>query len=147
MFENEVFWKDGFTGKAKGGVFFRSFDLNKFFQLVEKEEGEVVGIQFEDNNVGNMLHINNFRYPDNIDLPSNPIVNEKTKKLLEILKNGIEFGKLLNSNIFPYKKPTKPIFKIKRMKPVQYSEDRKFLTNHYKRKEILDRLISELENI
>ena len=33
------------------------------------------------------------------------------------------------------------------MKPVQYSQDTKFLTNHYKRKEILDRLISELENI
>lgn len=98
--------------------------------------------EFEDNNVGNMLHINDFRYPDNIDLPSNPIVNEKTKKLLEILKNGIEFGKFLNSNIFPYKKPDKPIFKIKRRKPVHYS-----LTNHYKRKEILDTLISDLKNI
>jgi hypothetical protein len=66
------------------------------------------------------------------------------------LKNGIEFGKLLNSNIFPYKKPTKPIFKIKR---VHYSQDRSCLTNHYsltnhyKRKEILDTLISDLENI
>jgi len=49
--KSETFWKDGFEGHATGGYFFRSFDLNKFFQLVEKEEGEVVGIQFEDNNV------------------------------------------------------------------------------------------------
>ena len=46
--KSETFWKDGFEGHATGGYFFRSFDLNKFFQLVEKEEGEVVGIQFED---------------------------------------------------------------------------------------------------
>ena len=49
--KSETFWKDGFEGHATGDYFFRSFDLNKFFQLVEKEEGEVVGIQFEDNNV------------------------------------------------------------------------------------------------
>ena len=49
--KSETFWKDGFEGHATGGYFFRSFDLNKFFQLVEKEEGEVVGLEFEDNNV------------------------------------------------------------------------------------------------
>lgn len=134
---NHIFYRLGYK--------FLYFDDDGKFNVLNNKYPFIT--EFEDNNVGNMLHINNFRYPDNIDLPSNPIVNEKTKKLLEILKNGIEFGKLLNSNIFPYKKPTKPIFKIKRMKPVQYSEDRKFLTNHYKRKEILDRLISELENI
>ena len=49
--KSETFWKDGFKGHATGGYFFRSFDLNKFFQLVEKEEGEVVGIQLEGNNI------------------------------------------------------------------------------------------------
>ena len=49
--KSETFWKDGFEGHATGSYFFRSFDLNKFFQLVEKEEGEVVGIQLEGNNV------------------------------------------------------------------------------------------------
>lgn len=50
MFENEVFWKDGFDGNAKGGIFFRSFDLNKFIKKVEGT-GELVGIKFDGNNV------------------------------------------------------------------------------------------------
>ena len=50
MFEQEVFWKDGFEGNAKGGIMFRSFDLNKFIKKVEEEE-EVVGIKFEGNNL------------------------------------------------------------------------------------------------
>ncbi len=50
MFEKEVFWKDGFEGKAKGGLMFRSFDLNKFIRKIEEKE-EVVGIKFEDNNL------------------------------------------------------------------------------------------------
>ena len=50
MFENEVFWKDGFDGNAKGGIFFRSFDLNKFIKKVEGTE-ELVGIKFDGNNV------------------------------------------------------------------------------------------------
>ena len=128
----------------------------KYLIFDEKKELNVLNnkypfiTEFEDNNIGNLKYIYYFKYPDNIDLPSNQIANEKTKKLLKILKNGIEFGKLLNSNIFPYKKPTKPIFKIKR---VHYSQDRSCLTNHYsltnhyKRKEILDTLISDLENI
>jgi hypothetical protein len=50
MFEKEVFWKDGFEGKAKGGLMFRSFDLNKFIRKIEEKQ-EVVGIKFEDNNL------------------------------------------------------------------------------------------------
>ena len=37
--------------KFRDGIYFRSFELNKFIKLVEKEEGEVVGLEFEDNNV------------------------------------------------------------------------------------------------
>ena len=47
----KIFWVDNFTGKASGGYYFRAFDLVKFMKLVEKEEGEVVGLEFEDNNV------------------------------------------------------------------------------------------------
>ena len=50
MFEQEVFWKDGFEGNAKGGIMFRSFDLNKFIKKVEEDQ-EVVGIKFEGNNL------------------------------------------------------------------------------------------------
>ena len=50
MFANEVFWKDGFEGDAKGGIFFRSFDLNKFIKKVEETE-ELVGIKFDGNNL------------------------------------------------------------------------------------------------
>lgn len=58
MFKNEVFWKDGFDGEAKGGVFFRSFDLNKFIEKVESNDEEVVGIRFEDNNLELILNDN-----------------------------------------------------------------------------------------
>tara|TARA_R100001443_G_scaffold100073_1_gene107338 strand:- start:295 stop:504 length:210 start_codon:yes stop_codon:yes gene_type:complete len=54
----KVFWSDKahiYYHKAgvkfRDGIYFRSFDLNKFMKLVEKEEGEVVGLEFEDNNV------------------------------------------------------------------------------------------------
>lgn len=51
-FEDRIFWKDGFKGEAEGGIHFRSFDLNKFIEKIEIEEGkEVVGIQFEGNNI------------------------------------------------------------------------------------------------
>jgi len=50
MFEQEVFWKDGFEGNAKGGIMFRSFDLNKFIKKVEEDQ-EVVGIKFDGNNL------------------------------------------------------------------------------------------------
>jgi hypothetical protein len=53
MFEKKVFWKDGFDGEAKGGLMFRSFDLNKFIKVVESSDtgGEVVGLKFEGNNL------------------------------------------------------------------------------------------------
>jgi hypothetical protein len=51
-FENAVFWKDGFDDdEAQGGIFFRSFDLNKFITKVEADGTEVVGIKFEGNNI------------------------------------------------------------------------------------------------
>tara|TARA_B100001094_G_C18072787_1_gene740999 strand:- start:148 stop:348 length:201 start_codon:yes stop_codon:yes gene_type:complete len=46
-----VFWKENWDGEqAKGGIYFRSFDLNKFIRGVE-EKDEVVGIQFDGNNI------------------------------------------------------------------------------------------------
>ena len=56
--KRKVFWSDKAhiyhhksDVKFRDGIYFRSFDLNKFMKLVEKEEGEVVGLEFEDNNV------------------------------------------------------------------------------------------------
>ena len=40
MFENKVFWKEGFEGKAKDGLMFRSFELKEFFNKIENEMGE-----------------------------------------------------------------------------------------------------------
>tara|TARA_B110000285_G_scaffold234734_1_gene312760 strand:- start:76 stop:252 length:177 start_codon:yes stop_codon:yes gene_type:complete len=58
MFEDLVFWKDGFDGEAKGGIMFRSFDLNQFIKKVEEENGqEVVGIKFEGNNLEVIIKI------------------------------------------------------------------------------------------
>jgi len=52
MFEEQVFWKDGFDAiEAKGGLHFRAFGLNQFIKKVEKEGTEVVGIKFEGNNL------------------------------------------------------------------------------------------------
>ena len=53
MFNEAVFWKDGFEGKCKGGIFTRAVDLKKFLELVEASEtgGEVVGLRFDDNNL------------------------------------------------------------------------------------------------
>ena len=48
---DEAFYKGPIGNKFRGGIYFRSFDLNKFIQKVEKEEGEVVGLCFEGNNV------------------------------------------------------------------------------------------------
>jgi hypothetical protein len=50
MFEEQIFWKENWQGDAKGGIMFRSFDLNKFIKLVE-EKDEVVGIKFDGNNL------------------------------------------------------------------------------------------------
>ena len=56
--EKRTFWSDEAhihvhknKGKMRDGYYFRSFDLNKFMEKVEKEEGEVIGLEFEDNNV------------------------------------------------------------------------------------------------
>jgi len=45
-------------GKMRDGYYFRSFDLNKFMERVEKEEGEVIGLEFEDNNVNVIIKAN-----------------------------------------------------------------------------------------
>ena len=50
QFKDIVFWKDGFSGRAEGGFFFRSFDLNKFMEGITERGGNVVGIQFTGNN-------------------------------------------------------------------------------------------------
>jgi hypothetical protein len=45
-FNHEVFWKESFKEeKAKGGIFRRTFDLNKFLEKVEETE-EIVGLKF-----------------------------------------------------------------------------------------------------
>lgn len=49
-FKEIVFWKDGFSGNAEGGFYFRSFELNKFMEGIEERGGTVVGIQFTGNN-------------------------------------------------------------------------------------------------
>jgi hypothetical protein len=55
MFEEKVFWKDGFAGECVGGIYIRAFDLKKFLEKVEADErgigGEVVGIMFSGNNL------------------------------------------------------------------------------------------------
>ena len=48
---DKAFYKGPIGNKFKGGYYFRAFDLVKFMKLVEKEEGEVVGLCFEDNNI------------------------------------------------------------------------------------------------
>ena len=56
--EKKIFWLQGFDGAALGGYYFRAFDLIKFMELVEKEEGEIVGLCFEDNNVDVIIRDN-----------------------------------------------------------------------------------------
>ena len=50
-FGTEIFWLDEFEGEAKGGLWFRAFDLNKFIQKVQTEDKKVVGMRFEGNNM------------------------------------------------------------------------------------------------
>ena len=56
----KIFWSDKATpnGKYRGGIYFRAFDLVKFMKLVEKEEGEVVGLEFDGNNVNVIIKAN-----------------------------------------------------------------------------------------
>ena len=49
---DKIFWSNDFQGTAKGGYYFRAFDLVKFIKSVEeKEKTQVVGLSFEGNNV------------------------------------------------------------------------------------------------
>jgi len=54
-FNEEIFWKDGFEGECKGGIFVRAVELKKFMELVETNEnengGEIVGLKFDSNNL------------------------------------------------------------------------------------------------
>jgi len=50
MNNNNIFWKEGFEGKAKAGLIFRTFDLNKFMENVECNDSEIVALKFEGNN-------------------------------------------------------------------------------------------------
>ena len=57
--KKKIFWLESFgEGRVQGGYYFRAFDLIKFMKLVEKEEGEVVGLEFEDNNVNVIIKHN-----------------------------------------------------------------------------------------
>ena len=47
---DSIFWKDGWEGEAKGGIYFRAFDLNKFINNLEIKGESVVGIKFDDSN-------------------------------------------------------------------------------------------------
>jgi len=49
--KNKHFWVDGFEGKVQGGYYFRAFDLVKFMKKVQVEVNEVVGLEFDGNNV------------------------------------------------------------------------------------------------
>lgn len=50
-FNSDVFWKDG-NYEAKGGIYFRSFELNKFLRNLESEKNmNVVGLRFDENNL------------------------------------------------------------------------------------------------
>ena len=58
--KKKIFWWDKAPHDKPlvGGYYFRAFDLIKFMKLVEKEEGEVVGLCFEDNNVDVIIREN-----------------------------------------------------------------------------------------
>lgn len=58
MFKNAIFSKSDFDGKAKGGIYFRSFDLSKFLEGIEAKDEEVVGFKFEGNNVEILINSN-----------------------------------------------------------------------------------------
>ena len=63
--KKKTFWSDEAhihfhknKGKISGGYYFRAFELVKFMKLVEEEEGEVIGLEFEDNNVNIIIKEN-----------------------------------------------------------------------------------------
>ena len=49
--KNRFFWKDGYEGPVQGGYYFRAFDLVKFMKKLEDNDLEVVGLEFDGNNV------------------------------------------------------------------------------------------------
>ena len=51
MKKDKTFWKDDVHGQVHGGYYFRAFDLVKFIKKVENKEGEIVGLEFDGNNV------------------------------------------------------------------------------------------------
>ena len=58
MFEEKVFWKEGFEGKAKDGIMFRSFELKELFNNIENSGEEVVGVMVEGNNLNILINDN-----------------------------------------------------------------------------------------
>jgi len=50
-----IFWKDGFNGEAKGGYYFRAFELKKFFNRLKDDGKEVVALEFDDSNNVNVI--------------------------------------------------------------------------------------------
>ena len=58
MFQDTVFAKSDFDGKAKGGIYFRSFDLSKFLEKIEASDEEVVGLRFEGNELEILVNAN-----------------------------------------------------------------------------------------
>ena len=57
--KKKIFWLNEFKGGgAHGGYYFRAFDLIKFMKLIGKEKGEVVGLEFEGNNVNVIIKDN-----------------------------------------------------------------------------------------
>lgn len=52
MEKREYWTNEMYNGDLiKGGIYYRSFDLNKFIEKVEEKEGKVVGLRFNGNNV------------------------------------------------------------------------------------------------
>tara|TARA_R100000329_G_scaffold131017_1_gene110219 strand:- start:184 stop:369 length:186 start_codon:yes stop_codon:yes gene_type:complete len=49
----KIFWWDKAPRDEPlvGGYYFRAFDLIKFMKQIQEEEGEVVGLEFDGNNV------------------------------------------------------------------------------------------------
>ena len=58
---DSIFWKDGWEGEAKGGIYFRAFDLNKFINNLEIKGESVVGIKFDDSNNIEFITKNNIQ--------------------------------------------------------------------------------------
>lgn len=65
--EERIYWSDKATDDIimVGGIYFRSYGLNKFIEKVEKKYGEVLGLRFEDNNVELLIESQNVAgFPD-----------------------------------------------------------------------------------